>query len=152
MKNQRTKLAVSLVVVIAAVGIASAYVFFARGPQSGTTTLPSYCSKPTGAILIVAGPNGFNDSVSHGVPTNPWPVASVKEGSKVTFVVCNVDHQAHGFQVQHYMDTPVNVVAPGQVETFTFVADKAGTFQIYCSIFCTVHWAMQSGLLNVSSA
>jgi heme/copper-type cytochrome/quinol oxidase subunit 2 len=149
MRNRRTILIVALVVVIIGVTIATAYVFFARGPQS-TTTLPSYCSKPPGAFLIVAGPNGYNDSVDHGVPSNPWPVVNVQKGANVTIVVCNVDQQAHGFQVQHYMDSPVHVVAPGQVVTFTFVADETGTFQIYCSIFCTVHWAMQSGQLRVS--
>ena len=31
-----------------------------------------------------------------------------------------------------------------------FVANEAGKFRIYCNIFCSVHWAMQSGELVVS--
>jgi hypothetical protein len=30
------------------------------------------------------------------------------------------------------------------------MADESGTFRIYCSIPCTVHWAMQSGELVVT--
>lgn len=100
--------------------------------------------------MIIASITGFNDSVDHGVPANPWPVIHVSKGTVLNFTVINEDKQAHGFQVSHYLDTPIETIAPGQKVSFTFVADEAGTFRIYCSIFCTVHWAMQSGELVVT--
>ena len=101
-------------------------------------------------ILIVASITGFNDSVNHGVPQNPWPVAHVARGTTVNITVVNVDKQPHGFQVEHYFDSNIATVAPGQTLNVTFVANVTGTFRIYCVIPCTVHWAMQSGELIVS--
>jgi heme/copper-type cytochrome/quinol oxidase subunit 2 len=100
--------------------------------------------------MIVASANGFNDSVDHGVPNNPWPVIDVKKGSTVTILVCNADIQAHGFQVSHYFDGKIETLAPGRTLIVTFQANETGTFSIYCSIPCTVHWAMQSGRLVVA--
>ena len=134
----------------AATAISSAYVLYGRQASTGPEGLPSYCSRSAGGYLIVASARGYNDSVDHGVPSSAWPVIRVQKGSTVTITVCNVDEQAHGFQVTHYLDSKIVTVTPGQAITVTFVADEAGTFRIYCSIFCTVHWAMQSGQLVVS--
>jgi hypothetical protein len=101
-------------------------------------------------ILIVASITGFNDSVDHGVPANPWPVVHVPKGTLVNITVYNDDKQAHGFQVSHYFDSSIQTVAPGQRLNISFITNETGTFRIYCSIFCTVHWAMQSGQLVVS--
>jgi FtsP/CotA-like multicopper oxidase with cupredoxin domain len=106
--------------------------------------------KPSGGFLIVASANGYNDSIDHGVPQNPWPIIRVQKGTTVTISVYNSDHQAHGFQIAHYLDGSINSVAPGQTFKVSFVADETGTFQIYCNIFCTIHWAMQSGELVVT--
>ena len=136
-------------------GVFAAYEFYGH-KTSSPSTLPSYCAKPAGGFLIVANSHGFNDSVerlnftSEGGVTAPWPVVSVSQGSNVTIVVCNADTQAHGFEVQHYYDSQVHTVAPGQAVTVTFMAGETGDFRIYCSIFCTVHWAMQDGELEVS--
>ena len=101
-------------------------------------------------ILVIASITGFNDSAGHGVPSSPWPIVQVSKGTLVNFTVYNEDKQAHGFQVSHYLDTPIETIAPGQKVSFSFVANETGTFRIYCSIFCTVHWAMQSGELVVA--
>jgi FtsP/CotA-like multicopper oxidase with cupredoxin domain len=101
-------------------------------------------------VLIIASDTGYNDSADHGVPQNPWPVVHVTKGTVVNFTVTNVDKQAHGFQVQHYLDSDIETVAPGQSLKVSFVATESGTFRIYCDIPCTVHWAMQSGELIVS--
>jgi len=143
-------LMVVLAVIVVGVVVSSAYVLYGRKAQSGTGGLPPYCTKPTGGYLIVASARGYNDSVDHGVPASSWPVIDVKKGSTVTITVCNTDAQAHGFQVTHYLDSKIETVSPGQAITVSFVADQTGKFRIYCSIFCTVHWAMQSGLLVVS--
>jgi len=111
-------------------------------------------SSPVGThvqnVLIVASITGFNDSVDHGVPANPWPVVHVAKGTLVNVTVYNDDKQAHGFQVSHYFDSSIQTIAPGQKLNVSFIANETGTFRIYCSIFCSVHWAMQSGQLIVS--
>ncbi len=119
--------------------------------NSMQVSLPAGCAKPAGGFLIIADELGFNDSVDHGVPQNPWPVMNVRQGQNVTIVVCNADpSQPHGFQVDNYYDARLVAIAPGQVLTVSFVADKTGTFRVYCNIPCSVHWAMQSGELVVS--
>ncbi|HUI23579.1 MAG TPA: hypothetical protein VLY82_04220 [Nitrososphaerales archaeon] len=101
-------------------------------------------------VLIIASATGFNDSVDHGVPQNPWPVVHTTLGTTLNITVVNEDHQSHGFQVAHYYDNSIVAIPAGQTLHVTFVANEAGTFQIYCEIPCTVHWAMQSGELVVS--
>lgn len=116
----------------------------------GGTTLPPGCVKPANGFLIIASELGYNDSIGHGAPTKAWPIITVKNGTAVTIVVCNTDRQAHGFQIKHYFDSSIETVLPGQVITVPFIANQAGTFQIYCSIFCTIHIYMQSGQLVVT--
>ncbi len=125
-----------------------------NGASSATSTgpnLPPGCVKPPGGYLIVASQLGFNGSVGHGVPQNPWPVMDVRQGQNVTIVVCNADPaQAHGFQIDHYYNARLVSMAPGQVLSVSFLADTPGAFKVYCEIPCTIHWAMQSGELVVS--
>jgi len=123
------------------------------GSSAGKSTggLPSGCAKPAGGYLIIASKLGYNDSVDHGVPENSWPVITVKQGQQVNIVVCNTDIQAHGFQVTHYFDSSIESISPGQAIHVSFIASQTGDFQIYCSIFCSVHAFMQSGLLRVTS-
>jgi len=115
------------------------------------TNLPPGCVKPADGFLVIADINGFNDSIEHGAPTNPWPVIRVTQGQTVNITVCNSDHQAHGFQVIHYFDSNIETVEPGQVAHVSFVASQAGTFEIYCSIFCSIHIYMQNAQLIVSA-
>jgi FtsP/CotA-like multicopper oxidase with cupredoxin domain len=118
---------------------------------TSTIKLPAGCMKPANGFLIIASQLGFNDSVGHGVPQNSWPVMNVRQGQNVTIVVCNADpSQPHGFQIANYYDARLVSIGSGQVLTVNFVADRAGTFRVYCSIPCSVHWAMQSGELIVS--
>jgi heme/copper-type cytochrome/quinol oxidase subunit 2 len=111
---------------------------------------PAPSGRPVPNLQIVAGVTGFNDSVDHGVPQNSWPVIHVARGTLVNITVFNDDRQAHGFQISHYFNATIVTVAPGQKLNVSFLADVSGTFRIYCSIPCTVHWAMQSGKLVVS--
>jgi hypothetical protein len=136
---------------LAVVGLVAGYTLKASPAQQGTSTSSSgQCVKPPNGILIIASETGFNDSVDHGVPEKAWPVANVSEGSTVDIVVCNLDHIAHGFNIQHYYETPIQTLSPGQVLRISFVADKAGTFWIRCEIFCPIHPFMQSGELRVT--
>ena len=95
---------------------------------------------------------GYNDSVLEGAgPTKSWPVVTVAQGEDVNITVCNADpSQAHGFQIAYYYDSKIVAVDPGQVIHVSFVATKAGTFRIYCAIFCTIHLFMEYGQLRVT--
>jgi FtsP/CotA-like multicopper oxidase with cupredoxin domain len=122
-------------------------------PNSSVNNLPvvsvtrSTCVRPPGYFLIIADLSGFNDSIAHGAPLNPWPVIHVHEGDTVRIVVCNEDlSQAHGFAIQTYFEAGV-ILAPGDAFRIVFVATVPGTFVMYCNIFCTVHAFMVSRLV-----
>lgn len=60
-------------------------------------------------------------------------VITVKKGTTLRVHFTAVDNE-HGFAIDEYnLDVQA---APGQTKTFDFVADKAGTFTIYCSVPC----------------
>jgi hypothetical protein len=148
--NKRIVLVI-LVVVLLGAGATTALYLVSRGSSGGSRPLPPGCVKPPGGFLIVASDTGYNDSMGHGVPEESWPVLTVAQGQNVTIVVCNIDVQPHGFQVTHYDDKSEVTIVPGQVYRVSFVANQAGSFAIYCVIPCTIHWAMQSGLLKVTA-
>jgi FtsP/CotA-like multicopper oxidase with cupredoxin domain len=139
-----------LVLTFIALGAVISVTYLVDFGRNNGGALPAGCAKPAGGFLIVASKTGYNDSVSHGAPANPWPVITVHQGQKVTIVVCNIDVQAHGFQVSHYFDNSIETVAPGQVITIPISADQTGTFVIYCDILCSIHTFMQSGMLTVT--
>ncbi|ALC92350.1 nitrous oxide reductase [Bacillus sp. FJAT-18017] len=62
----------------------------------------------------------------------------VNEGDKVTIHLTNIDFDqdiTHGFAINGY---DLNIeVQPGQTNTISFTADKAGTFPLYCTNFCS---------------
>jgi hypothetical protein len=139
-----------LILVVAAIALATvASAIYVSNLGKGSS-LPPGCAKPADGFLIIASHNGYNDSIAHGAPDKPWPIIRVQKGATVTIAVCNTDRQAHGFQVTHYFDGSIETVAPGQVVEISFVASQAGTFEIYCSIFCTIHVYMQNGQLIVT--
>lgn len=83
--------------------------------------------------------------------TTQWPTLEVQLGQVVSIHVINcASSEAHGFQVQYYDDKEVIVVPTGESYNVTFTANKAGTFRIYCDIFCAIHPFMQNGALVVS--
>jgi FtsP/CotA-like multicopper oxidase with cupredoxin domain len=142
--SPRSRLLLALAVGVVVVASAGA-VFYKLGQEASKPP-----SGPVDNFVIIASVTGYNDSIGHGVPANPWPVLHATRGDLVNITVSNDDKQAHGFQVAHYLASPIETIAPGQKVVFSFVADESGTFQIYCDIPCTVHWAMQSGELIVS--
>jgi len=154
---RNTKLMLALVAaVVVMAGVVVAFFPFTGGKHSTTTwsppaNLPSGCEKPAGGYLIIADEEGFNGSKMVGSPTASWPNINVTRGSAVNIVVCNADTFTHGFQIDNYFNSNIESVAPGQVITVSFMASKAGTFRIYCSIFCPVHVFMQSGELSVTA-
>ena len=153
MKPSRLVVATILIVAVLGGSLATFFLLASRGGGTTTTsTLPAGCVKPSGGFLVIASKDGFNDSIDHGVPAKSWPMINVTQGQTVNITVCNTDFQAHGFQVTHYYDNNIVTLVPGQVIHVSFVANEAGQFRMYCNIFCSIHWAMQSGLLTVTSA
>lgn len=107
------------------------------GPSNGS------CKAPEGYTTIIADHSGFNGSVVHGSPKNPWPVITAHKGDTVRLLICNLDRvEAHGFAIDGYFDGGVTL-RPGQTYSITFTADKAGSFTIFCNVFCTVHIYMK---------
>lgn len=140
---------VAVVAVVAVLGLGTV-----EGVKSTTvsTTLPSYCQRPSGGILIVVSRYGYNDSILMGAgPSKPWPIVQVQLGQTVKIAVCNTDSEAHGFQVATYVQSSVNIIGPGKELNFTFLADKQGTFGIYCAIPCDLHPELQYGQLRVEA-
>jgi len=141
--------------ILALAGVAVAAIlsvtYVADYGRNNTATLPAGCAKPAGGFLIIASDFGYNDSIGHGAPDNPWPIITVHQGQNVTIVVCNVDVQAHGFQITNYFARSQETLVPGRVLKVDFVADQKGSFTIYCDIICSIHVFMQAGLLNVTA-
>jgi FtsP/CotA-like multicopper oxidase with cupredoxin domain len=107
----------------------------------------SACSRPAGFFLIIADLSGFNDSIGHGAPVNPWPVIRVNQGDAVGIVICNEDKtQPHGFAISTYFPRGVAIM-PGDAYTVSFTANVPGTFVMYCNIFCTIHVFMVGRLI-----
>ena len=146
--SRRTTAVILLGGVAVAAIIGATYV--ADFGRNNGTALPPGCVRPAGGFLVVASNMGYNDSISHGAPSKSWPIITVHQGQNVTIVVCNTDVQAHGFQITHYFVNSQETVVPGQVLKVSFIADKTGSYLIYCDIFCSIHIYMQNGLLNVT--
>ncbi len=88
------------------------------------------------SFTIIANVNGYNDSVTH--QGQAWPMMSVNHT------------QTHGFAIDYYAVRGTEIVG-GQSISFQFLATRAGSFTVYCSIaVCTVHYAMLNGQLTVS--
>lgn len=62
----------------------------------------------------------------------PDPIV-VNLGEKVRLVVTSID-VTHGLAISKFK---INLsIAPGKAQSAEFIADKKGTFQIYCSVYC----------------
>jgi hypothetical protein len=153
--NRSRKLVVvgiAVLLVILLMGLAAGPILNLAGNSSSevapsVTVTKSTCNRPPGFILIIADLSGFNDSIGHGAPAHPWPVVHVEKGQEVSFLVCNLDQtQAHGFAITYYFDAGVPIM-PGGAYRIVFTATKAGTFTIYCNIFCTIHIFMRGQLI-----
>jgi nitrous-oxide reductase len=74
----------------------------------------------------------------------------VKQGDHVYIHLTNIDFDediTHGFAINGY---DLNMeMQPGQTNTLDFVADKAGTFPLYCSNFCSALHQEMTGYLLV---
>lgn len=148
--KEKTSIALIIVLTFAFAGF-GIYYSIAWHPTVKGEPIPSnvQCQNYSDNFTIIANQDGFNGSVLKGVPKNYWPVLCVKEGTYVTIVVINNDPvQPHGFSITHYFDQSIALM-PGQKFVFRFYADETGAFYIRCTVLCTVHWAMLSGIIIV---
>jgi len=136
------------------VGLAALISYESAAPSdysaSSQTPLPAGCARPSGGFLIVASSLGYNDSIGHGAPSISWPVLDVAAGTNVSIAVCNMYAFPVGFQITHYLDERLVSVAPGNTLVVSFIANEAGVFFIYCSVFNPIHIFLQSGKVVVS--
>ena len=158
-RTDRRTMALTILTVLGVVASAFVLVEGVRASQSANTapaavSLPAGCVKPPGGFLIIQSKYGYNDSILEGAsPGKAWPVITVQQGQTVNITVCNIDKtQSHGFQISNYYDGSIVAVGPDVVlHVPPFVADKVGTFQIFCAIFCSIHLFMQYGQLRVTA-
>lgn len=77
-------------------------------------------------------------------------VIEVNQGDKVVIHLTNIDFDediTHGFGINNYdLDMEVQ---PGQTNTLEFTANKAGTFPLYCTNFCSALHQEMTGYLLV---
>jgi FtsP/CotA-like multicopper oxidase with cupredoxin domain len=153
MIHSRKLLAVGfgIIFIVVLVALATGMVFVPPNQPANyvpfVTVTKSTCDRPAGFVLIIADLSGFNNSISHGAPMNPWPVIRVERGQVVRLLVCNQDTtQPHGFAIANYLEPGV-VMAPGDAYRIVFTATLEGTFRIYCDVFCTVHVFMVGRLI-----
>lgn len=80
-------------------------------------------------------------------------VIEVNEGDKVFIHLTNIDFDqdiTHGFGINKY---DLNMeVQPGQTNTLEFTADKAGTYPLYCTNFCSALHQEMTGYMLVKPA
>lgn len=70
---------------------------------------------------------------------------AVKKGDKVRLNVKSID-VAHGFSIPEFKVE--ESIKPGTTKTIEFVADKAGEFTFFCSVYCgTGHSGMKGKLI-----
>ena len=128
--------------------------------QSNSTQVEHVADGGSGShayFLIVEsdylGPYAGLNGSAYVPTTTQWPTMKVKLGQVVSIHVINcASSESHGFQIVHYDDISKNLISvgPGQSYDVTFTADTAGTFRVYCGIFCSIHPLMQNGALVVS--
>jgi hypothetical protein len=109
----------------------------------------SPCAGVTGAIrsfTIIVDSTGYNGSL---YKTGSWPVVTVQRCDNVVFNVINNATESHGFAVAYYSNSGLELVG-GAHQILRFQATRAGQFQVYCTINCSIHRQMQNGLLRVT--
>ncbi len=80
-------------------------------------------------------------------------VIRVKEGDRVVLHITNVEQTkdaTHGFAIADY--NIQSSLDPGEVSNFDFIADKPGSFNLYCTEFCSALHLEMAGWLLVEPA
>jgi heme/copper-type cytochrome/quinol oxidase subunit 2 len=144
----------TVIAIIAAIGVGSASAFWYAAFLSSQPSQSSSSIQVVRFTIIESDPPdpmaGMNGSYYKPLGTQ-WPIIRVQLGETVIITVMNNDsREIHGFAIVHYDDRGFSL-APGQQHTITFVANEAGTFRMYCNVFCAIHPYMQNGAVIVST-
>jgi hypothetical protein len=102
----------------------------------------------TRSFTIIADDKGYNDSLNH--MGQMWPVMNVNRCDFVKITIVNTVTQTHGFAIAYYAVKGAEIPGQQKLVIPDFQAIKAGSFTVYCTVRCTIHYAMLNGLLNVS--
>lgn len=70
----------------------------------------------------------------------------VKKGDKVKIIFQN-QTGTHDWVVDEFTGARTKIIQGGQTDTITFVADKAGTFEYYCSVGSHRQMGMKGSLI-----
>jgi len=73
---------------------------------------------------------------------------SVSAGKKVRLRIRNVDTVTHGFAIPE-LNIDVGELKAGHVAIVEFVPQAAGSYEFYCTTWCSVHHLQMRGTLNV---
>ena len=146
-----------LIALIVLVGLGGGYFWYSQQPKNPSpmeTSTDSLIPSSDGSTdMDHAAPGGaVTPATPMGTSATPAAVASaVKEFSFTnkgfafnpsSFTVKKGDHVrvtftngggTHDFRIDGY-DVGTNVIQGGKSQTFEFVADKAGTFEFFCSV------------------
>ncbi len=107
------------------------------------------CAGVTGTartFTIIADLNGYNGSRLEG-GIGPSMIASRCDTINISLV--NRDLQAHGLSVTFYALNGIETLG-GDTASVTFIAVKAGVFNVYCNTRCSVHNSMQHAALTIT--
>ena len=135
-------LAIIVVSVLAVTGVLALVPFDLSNNIMSRVSSVQNCDRPPGYVLLILDNSGLNDSIHRASPGTPAITLFFQKGDTINILICNLDTiQAHGFAVSHYFDRGVTL-RPGDAYKVSFVARDAGSFTIYCNVFCTVHTFM----------
>ena len=135
-------LAIIVVSVFAITGFLALQPFDLQNNLLSRASSVQNCDRPPGYVLLILDNTGLNNSIHRASPGTPSITLSFQRGDTVNILICNLDTvQAHGFAVSHYFDRGVTL-RPGDAYKVSLVARDAGSFTIYCNVFCTVHTFM----------
>ena len=100
--------------------------------MEATTTPEPVASGATGADTSMGAVKEFTlDSFEFGYDQK---TVTVKKGDTVKITLTNSGKMMHDWVVDEFTGAKMKRVTNGQTGTVTFVADKAGTFEYYCSV------------------
>src|SRR5438132_3480174 len=142
-------LAIIVVSVFAATGFLALLPSVLQNDVLSRVSSVQNCDRPPGHVLLTLDNTGLNDSIHRASPGTPSITLSFQRGNTINILVCNLDTvQSHGFAISHYFDRGVTM-RPGDAYKVSFVAKDAGSFTVYCNVFCTVH-SFMLGKLTVT--
>ncbi len=110
------------------------------GPIIGGLAYEHYRTRDLTAEIIARAPEKGNFSPR---------VITVPAGQPVKLRIRNVDTVMHGFAIPA-LKVDAGEIKAGHVATVEFTPEKAGTYDFYCTVWCSEHHLQMRGLLEVT--